>query len=194
MTANEARASASAWLLTAVTMLGAGCAAEPGGCIEGESRACACTDGRSSAQSCGPGRTFAPCVCAGGETDAGTVSSCGAGETLDSCLLDCIVANDFGPCRPDGTCAVSRTTSDGVRCRSATVATVNEAIAAGELDLDCASCFAQVPDCVVAVCGRCSDSDCICGVCQCDRGCTSRFEACTGLPPYLDCAAARRSC
>lgn len=126
----------------------------------------------------------------------GTGPDC-TGGTLSSCILACVRDGDAGPCGTDGSCDTGATCEPSTnRCSLDAAAEVRAAIARGELDDACTGCYAGISECVAteSCTLSCLSPGCTCDVCQCDNGCPAAFAACSGLAPYLDCAAVASSC
>jgi hypothetical protein len=124
-------------------------------------------------------------------------SMCGASGNLETCILDCMEANNFGACSDSNPCDDGFTCDEtAMLCRSDLITQVNDALDEGDVDLDCLGCYTGIPACISrGRCGlMCASAGCACDVCQCDNDCAAEFAACSGLPPHLDCEAVATMC
>lgn len=129
--------------------------------------------------------------------DRGTGPDCGDGMTMTSCIMDCWEANNFGACDAGNPCDDGFTCDEAMSlCRNDAITAVNDAVDAGDVDVDCLGCYTGITECIAR--GNCSlscaSAGCPCDSCQCGRDCPATFAACSGLPPHLDCAAVATMC
>jgi hypothetical protein len=124
---------------------------------------------------------------------------CGSDGSLEGCVLRCIEENDFGSCETAAceTGETCDTTPDPAECRNDAASMVNAALMADDVDEPCVGCYAAITQCVVdnGCALEClSPTSCACLTCQCDAGCPAEFSVCSGMPPFIDCAALSATC